>query len=56
MRDATVLDDKAQAVVEASLASQSVLDNPLDVEPLDVIEKLSLDKNVADVFLGLFVP
>jgi hypothetical protein len=56
LRYAAVLDDITQTVVDPTLPTQSILDDPLDVEAFDVIDKLSLDKNIANVFLGVFVP
>ena len=56
LRHAPVLNDKTQAIVQAPLTTQPVLDNPLNVEPLDVIEKLSLDKYAANVELRIAIP
>jgi len=56
LRHAPVLNDKTQAIVQAPLTTQSVLDNPLNVVPLDLVEKLSLDKYAANVELRIAIP
>jgi hypothetical protein len=56
LRHAPVLDDKTQAIVQAPLPTQTVLDNPLNVIPLDLVEKLSLNKYAANVELRIAIP
>ena len=56
LRHTPVLDDKTQAIVQAPLTAQTVLDNPLNVEALDVVEKLSLDKDLVNGKLRVAIP
>jgi hypothetical protein len=53
---APVFNDETQAVVQAPLSTQSVFEDSLDVVAFDLLEEFLVDKNLAQILLGVLVP